>query len=133
VTNDQVITTTYFGWAALAIMCIVILRFVWGWWGIFMTLYQSSYSSVGDDQGIAFSTVESRSAYIPQVTSQLFAYPLVACKTDDVDPELFDWVDTDRSFQFYDLTKDAEKLLSELNLEEVPGFSLVKHFPPPEK
>ena len=38
--------------------------------------------------------------------------------------------DPDRTFSFYDLSKDAAKLLKDLHLEEIPGFSVVKHYPP---
>jgi hypothetical protein len=58
---------------------------------MFLDLYRSNYSAVGDDQGINYSEVLSRSAYIPQVVSGLFAYPLVACSTDKIDEELYDW------------------------------------------
>jgi hypothetical protein len=49
------------------------------------------YQAVGDDQNIPFSEVGSRNAYIPEVNSPLFSYPLIACDSDDIDPELYDW------------------------------------------
>jgi hypothetical protein len=58
---------------------------------MFLDLYRSSYSAVGEDQGINYSQVPSRSAYIPQVFSGLFAYPLIACSTDRIDEELYNW------------------------------------------
>ena len=129
-TDDQITTTTYFGWAAVGIAGLVVLKFVYGWWTMFLDRYRSTYSAVGDDQGIRYSDVTSRSAYIPQVHSPLFAYPLVACNTDVIDEELYDWTDPDRSFSFYDLSNDAAKLLTDLHLEEIPGFSVVKHYAP---
>lgn len=90
-TPDQKITTTYFGWAAVVIMGYVVLRFLLDWATMFLNRYRSSYSAVGEDQGINYSEVTSRCAYIPQVVSGLFAYPLIACNTDDIDEELFDW------------------------------------------
>ncbi|KAG7353258.1 calcium-activated chloride channel [Nitzschia inconspicua] len=129
-TDDQVITTTYFGWAAVGILVIVIVKFVYGWLVMFLDQYRNSYSAVGDDQGIHYSDVTSRSAYIPQVFSGMFSYPLIACNTEKIDEELFDWTDPDRSFGYYDLSKDAAKLLADLHLEEIPGFSVVKHYPP---
>jgi hypothetical protein len=133
-TPEQITSTTYYGWSSLAILCIVVIKFVMGWWKLLLNRYRSSYKAVGDDQGIAYSDVTSRSAYIPQVASPLFTYPLVACNTDKIDEELFDWTDPDRSFRFYDLTKDAKKLLAALkDVDEPPGFSVVKHFPPMKK
>ena len=70
---------------------MVLLKFVYGWWVMFLDRYRSTYKEVGDDQGIHYSDVTSRSAYIPQVYSPLFAYPLVACNTDLIDEELYDW------------------------------------------
>ena len=52
---------------------------------------QGIESRDGDDQGIPFSEVASRSAYIPQVRSPLFSYPLIACNSELIDEELFDW------------------------------------------
>jgi hypothetical protein len=47
--------------------------------------------AVGDDQNIAWSEVPHISAYIPQVTSPFFSYPLIVVETDEVDPTLYDW------------------------------------------
>lgn len=39
--------------------------------------------------------------------------------------------DPERTYSFYDLSVDAAKLLADLHLEEIPGFSVVKHYAPP--
>jgi hypothetical protein len=130
-TDEQIISTTYYGWTAVAVLCIVALVFLRRACKKFLDRYKSTYKVVGDDTGIPFSTVASRSAYIPQVVSRTFAYPLIACNTDDIDEELYDWRDPDHDYRFYDLTKDAKKLLMTLLKEdEPPGFSRVKHYPP---
>lgn len=41
--------------------------------------------------------------------------------------------DPDRTYGYYDLSKDAAKLLADLHLEEIPGFSVVKHYPPEQE
>lgn len=128
-TDDQITTTSYFGWSAIAILAIVILKFCVGWWSSILSMYKSTYEPVGDDQGIPFSQVEARSAYIPQVASPLFSYPLLACNTESIDEELYDWVDPDRTYGWYDLSKDASKLLAGMNVEKGAGFSIVKNWP----
>jgi hypothetical protein len=47
--------------------------------------------AVGDDQNIKWSEVPHISAYIPQVKSPFFSYPLIVVETDEVDPTLYDW------------------------------------------
>jgi hypothetical protein len=132
-TDDQKLSTTYFGWSAVGISGLIVLKFFLGWLSSLRRMYRSSYKSVGDDQGISYSDVESRSAYIPQVVSPFFAYPLIACNTAQVDEELYEWKDPDRTYSYYDLSKDARKLLVGIEVEENIGFTIVKHWPPHKK
>jgi hypothetical protein len=53
--------------------------------------FDALYQAVGSDQNIPFSEVDSRNGYIPQVESPLFSYPLIACDSAKIDPELYDW------------------------------------------
>mmetsp|Transcript_38364 Transcript_38364/g.41590 ORF Transcript_38364/g.41590 Transcript_38364/m.41590 type:complete len:1014 (+) Transcript_38364:119-3160(+) len=129
-TAEQLISTTYFGWAALAIVIIIFLKFIVIWYSSYRKMYHGSYQAVGVSQGIAYSEVESRCAYIPQVNSPIFAYPLIACKVDEIDEELFNFTDPRRSYKYYDLSVDAKKLLSRLKIDDPPGFSIVKHWAP---
>jgi len=133
-TEDQIISTTYFGWSAFAIVIIILGKFLYLWYSGWKQLYISNYEPVGETQGIAWSEVDSRSAYIPQVESSVFAYPLVACKTDGMDEELFDFKDPDRAYRYYDLTVDADKLLSANSeiAKNNKGFSIVKSWKPDE-
>lgn len=126
----QIDVTTVFGWTSVAIIAIVIIKFVWGWVDMAQSFFRSTYSAVGDDQNIPFSQVAARSAYIPQVESPLFSYPLLACDTDEIDEELYDWEDPDRPYDLYDLTKDAHHLLSGVDISANVGFTRVKHWPP---
>lgn len=88
---------------------------------------------MGDDQGIAFSDVAARNGYIPQVNSALFAYPLIACDSEQVDSELYEWNDPDRPYSYYDLSKDAKKLLAGVGVSHNVGFTVVKHWAPTPK
>jgi hypothetical protein len=80
-TEEQILTTTYFGWAAVGstfsriwrdLLCVfdffiklnlsldypwcfivaglVLLKFVYGWWVMFLDRHRSTYSEVGLDQ-----------------------------------------------------------------------------------
>ena len=129
-TPEQEEVTTIFGWTAVAITAIVIVKFVWGWVEMSQSLFRSTYSGVGDDQSTPFSQVASRSAYVPQVRSSLFPYPLIACDTDDVDEELYDWLDPERPYDLYDLTKDAMQLLAGIDVSAKVGFSKLKYWTP---
>lgn len=132
-TEDQKISTTYFGWSAVGICGLILLRFCMGWWSSFRKMYHHSHKAVGSDQNVPYSEVASRSAYIPQVASPLFAYPLIACDSSCVDDELYEWTDPDRTYSFYDLSKDAKKLLLGITRDENVGFTIVKHWPPNER
>ena len=109
-TDEQITTTTYFGWSAFAFMLVILFKWFWAGYQAFRTIYIGGYTPVGESQGIPFSQVESRCAYIPQVYSDEFAFPLIACKIDDIDDEMFDFKDPSRSYKYYDLTVDAKKL-----------------------
>ncbi len=57
------------------------------------------------------------SSYIPQVQSSYFPYPLVACPVEDFDEKLFDWASPFHSYEYYDLTLDAEAIVQQDNEE----------------
>jgi hypothetical protein len=72
--------------------------------------------------------------YIPQVRSPVFSYPLLATNITGLDTGLLEWTDPDREFEFYDLTKDAERLLrGSTDISSKVVFSQVKHWPPLSK
>jgi len=129
-TEEQEIITNIYGWSSVGVIAIVAIVFMSGWVDSFMSLFRSSYDAVGDDMNVPFSEVPSISAYIPQVESTMFAYPLLATSCDGIDEELYDWNDPDRPFEFYDLTKDADKLLRGMDVSHKVVFSLVRHWPP---
>ena len=132
-TEDQETLTDIYGWTVVGVMSYTLLGFIWGWWSAFMNLFYGSYKSRGDDQNINFSDLDSASVYVPQVASPVYAYPLLACNIDGIDPELLDWTDPDRPYSFYDLTKDAEVLLKGMDVSGNVTFSQIAHWPPPKK
>ena len=131
--DDQEILSNVHGWTFVAILCTVVLSFIWNWWHGFMQLFRGSYEARGDDMCIPFSEVTSISAYVPQVDSPVYSYPLLACNIDGIDPDLLDWTDPDRPYSFYDLTKDAEVLLKGVDVSSNVTFSQIVHYPPEGK
>ena len=92
-----------------------------------------------------------------KVRSPIFSYPLIACKCDSIGDQLYDWyvkrfltisrslllflslltcrfdlvrTDPDRDHTYYDLTKDADHVLSGYRRCGRNSFSRVKHYPP---
>jgi hypothetical protein len=133
--QEQLISTTYFGWGALAILIVVIAKMLVSWYLIWrQNMYGRYKAPLGELQGIIFSELESKNAYIPKAKSEAFAYPLIACKVQGLDKELFDFKDERRSHKHYDLSLDVVKLLARPELKDlVPGFSVVKYWSPRSK
>jgi len=134
-TETQLISTTYFGWSAFAMMLVVFGKYAYLWYNQYKATYSGVYVPAGEVQGKPFSNEDSRSGYIPQVYSKAFAFPLIACQIDDIDEELFDFNDPSRSYLYYDLTNDAEKLVSvdQKNMLDDRTFTIVKSWPAEKK
>lgn len=129
-TDDQQTITNLFGWTSIAVMAIICLWFIWLMIIHISEFFTSSYKACGDDMGINFSEVESRSTYIPQVFSTEFPYPLIACDCSGIDDELFDW-ESDKSYEYYNITLDVKNILNKNNSIELGKsvFSIVKYWP----
>ena len=71
------------------------------------------------------------SAYIPQVSSDSIAYPLIACNVDEIkECGLFEWEDPRRTYEYYDITKDVDRLLDFDGVEKTRIlFSKMVHWP----
>lgn len=83
------------------------------------------------DMQMNFSNVDVISAYIPQVRSDMFLYPLIACDVEHIDEDLFDWKDPDRDYIYYSVLTEAKQLLKDqpgASIDRV--FSQVMHWPP---
>lgn len=74
--------------------------------------------SIGKDMGIEFSKASSISAYIPQVRSSSFPYPLLACDVEGLDDYLFDWSDPHLEYSYYSLVNDANRILSDTEAKD---------------
>lgn len=132
-TEDQEIIANIYGWSAIGVIFIIMLSIVWKWYLAFMTMFRGTYEPCGEDMGINFSDVPSMNSYVPEISSPVFAYPLLAANIDNIDTDLLDWTDPDRPHSYYDLTKDAEVLLRGKNFGNNIVFSQIAHWPPPGK
>lgn len=131
-TPDQETVTTYFGWIsfffALGWMILVGFR---GLRNVVFGYFAAVYRPIGDDQKINFSAVEAINTYIPEVKSNMVAYPLLAASVDNIDKEMMEWHDPEHPHSYYDLTKDAIAMVKHrgiCNHDRV--FSQVFHWPP---
>jgi len=104
--------------------------------GFYMhTYYVASYKPTGDAQDIPYSEVESRKAYIPQVKSDAFAFPFLACPVANIrDCDLFDWKDPQKpTYDYYDITEDSRQLLIDNDKQidrSLAVFSQMLYCPP---
>lgn len=90
-TSTQEQISTVFAWVSVGVICTVLLWFLFKLGTVFQDSYYGSYDPVGEDKKINFSDVEHISSYIPQVKTNIFAYPLVVCDTKTLERSLFDW------------------------------------------
>jgi len=70
--DEQENITTVFGWTAVVVSGLVILKFLYGWVEMAQNFLRSSYKANGKDQGIHFSDVTSICAYSAGTQSALF-------------------------------------------------------------
>lgn len=107
-TADQERLTSLYGWTSIVVMAAVaICWFVW-----IVKPYQNTDKEPeyrGRPTAVPFSKQAFVSSYLPEVKSNLFAYPFLAFDTSGLDEQLYDWKDPDREYQYYDLSNDVEK------------------------
>lgn len=132
-TEDQEFVVDIYGWSSLGVLAIVIVFF----FSLIYTTIRASFAvgheHRGEDQGIHFSNVPSISAFVPQVVSHMYSYPLLACDVEGLAIDLFDWTDPDRPHSYYDLTEDADELVGDISVRDKLVFSIISHAPPKKK
>jgi hypothetical protein len=77
--DEQETVVNIYGWTSVVVVVIVLLCFVLLIVNGVRDMFSTSTEHCGDDQGIPFSEVRSISAFVPQVDSALYSYPLLAC------------------------------------------------------
>lgn len=82
----------------------------------------------GEAKDIAFSEVAAISAYIPEVETGVFSFPVLACHLAEDSEDLLEWQDPYRPTSWYDLTRDASALNGEKTAPR--AFSRIKHWLP---
>lgn len=128
--DGQLFFTPYYGWVALLLVILIMMRYCWLFFREYKRVYKGGYKPVGESQKKPYSEVKTKDAFIPQVRSASFAFPLIACKIDNIDEAFFDFTDPRRSYLYYDLTKDASKLIGDEKAgKEMQTFTVVKSWP----
>lgn len=132
-TPEQENITNIYGWTSVACIAFVAFTIVWGWSDVIAELFAQKTEHTVVSTKRTFHDVlthSSISTYTPEVKSNLFPYPLVACNTDDIDDEIYTWTDADHPHSYYDLTKDAEFLVNDSGIHATHAFSSLKHYRP---
>lgn len=112
------------------LMLVIIILF-------FRQFFIARYEPVGKAMEIPFSSIDSAAFYIPQIDSDQFSYPFIACSIDKLrDSDLLDrWNDPNRDVGEFDLTRDLQALChdngNEVDLSRAL-FSRVVHCPADE-
>ena len=134
-TSEQERLVNIYGVSSVLVVICVLTFFCYAAYNRIRKYFVGKYEPVGDDQGINYSDVKSISAYVPQVNSTVYSYPLLACDVKNVDPKVLGWTDPDRYHTYYDLTQDAKELLSTSNhsLLDKEVFSRLAHYPPSQE
>lgn len=128
-TEGQEQATNISGYASVVVMILVSISFLWQLKNAISDFFHSSYESRGEDQGIDFCDAPSISSYVPQIQSDVFSYPLLAASVDGISEDLFDWNDPDKPRAYYDLTKDADALVHDINKgKKKINFSIIAHW-----
>jgi len=130
-TKKQSILCATFGWTSIAFIIVIGLRIILDFIMEIKLWFKSDYEPAGMDMQMNFSNVDVISAYIPQVRSDMFLYPLIACDVEHIDEDLFDWKDPDRDYIYYSVLTEAKQLLKDqpgASIDRV--FSQVMHWPP---
>ena len=135
-TGQQEFVVNFVGWFGFTcFFIIVVLKFGVSSYKAYKSwIYGGGYEPVGDDQGIPFSKVESITAYVPQVRSDAFVYPLLACDVIHVDGSLIGFTDPE-----HENDHSVHSLIHEFRTEQLkakakdvnkPILGVVKHYPP---
>jgi len=128
--EEQIILSKLFGWTSIGVMVLVFMKYMWGLQEKVKKQFHREYEDQAEDQGISFYDVRNIAAYVPQVRSPMFSYPLIVCSTRRLDEKLLDWTDPDLDYEYYDLTRDAEHVLTGGNGASRNCFDRVKYWPP---
>jgi hypothetical protein len=128
--DEQEKITFIYGWASIGAI---------GFLGLLMLKsaffsFRRKYKTIGKAGTTPF-TVSRCAAYIPQVNTSTFAYPLIAVNADEIGhTDLFEWSSPYHGYDYYDLSLDAKRIMSrDANQRYVaPGaFSKVKYWEVP--
>eukprot|EP00558_Chaetoceros_sp_UNC1202_P004805 CAMPEP_0197242782 /NCGR_PEP_ID=MMETSP1429-20130617/8423_1 /TAXON_ID=49237 /ORGANISM="Chaetoceros sp., Strain UNC1202" /LENGTH=293 /DNA_ID=CAMNT_0042702873 /DNA_START=334 /DNA_END=1215 /DNA_ORIENTATION=+ len=105
--DDQERLTRVFGWSSVGILCFVVSFYIL----VVIHTLTKSYKPKGEDKEIPFSA-SGTAGYVPQVKSDVINFPLIACPVQPIiDDDLIDWASPFYSYENFDLTIDADKIM----------------------
>lgn len=145
-TQEQQHVCSFWGWASVVIIILIVIRYSTLLVPKLKDLLFGGYEPTTEDQNISYTSyvneteiiknftsrgsileVEPKkeifhinNAYIPQVRSPYFSFPLVACSDDDAmmcKDHMRKYVNADRPRGYYNLVNDAKRLLNTPGLE----------------
>jgi len=130
-TLEQEWATEIYGWTSVAILILLVGVFIWRVFDGITTYFLGGYEPTGRDMNVNFSEVKSIDSFIPQINSSHFVNPLIACSLEGIDEGLMSWTDPEKPYEYYNLTKDADKIFEGTKYSPAPqAFSKVMHWPP---
>jgi len=129
-TSEQQILSRLFGWTSIGVIILVGLKYLYGLGAKVRKQFHREYEAATEDQGISFYDVRNIAGYVPQVRSPMFSYPLIVCSTRRLSDEVLDWTDPDLDYEYYDLTRDADHVLTGGNRPGRNSFDRVRYWPP---
>jgi hypothetical protein len=125
-TDEQEEIVSLHGWSSLVVLGVIVLQLLVEVGFSIRRHFIGNYQPRGKDQGIPFSNVPTIAGYIPQVSSDVLAYPLLLVDTAGLDAHLFSWQDPDRPHSHYDITHDVDLVLGRGGFED--SFAKVMHW-----
>lgn len=129
-TEEQKVLSNLFGATSIAVIALVGVKYVYGLGQKVKKQFHREHEFAAEDQGISFYDVRNIAAYVPQVRSVMFSYPLIVCSTRRLSDEVLDWTDPDLDYEYYDLTRDADHVLTGGNRPGRNSFDRVRYWPP---
>jgi hypothetical protein len=80
-------------------------------------LFVSSFSIIGEDQGISFYDAPGIHLYVPKYDVPILKFPLVACDLRAIDEDYIEWNSPECEIAKYSLYKDVQPLVKELGVD----------------
>ena len=78
--SEQEEMVDFFGWSGFGLFLFILTLKLYSY---VMSYFEGNHVPFGEDQNIPLSQVRSKAAYVPQVRTDYYAYPLMTCSVGD--------------------------------------------------